>query len=367
MGWETAFEPFARAYDDPNARGADGRRVGCIGADIPFELVEACGWTPVRLAGLPGSAAPSGDQFVGGGGDADVRSMFQLLVDGGYGPLDRLIIAHDSEALARLYYALREFQQRWPDRAAALPVLWFFDLLHLPRATTQAYNRRRLEQMRSWLGGCDDERLSDAIAARNAVRWRLHALREHRRSGRVSGTEALKILGSAWRLRPAELGPLLDTLLGAAAARGRRTGIRLFLTGSAHDHALAYAAIEASGMIIVGEDHDWGDRGNEALVAETGDPLDALETRYRAGTPAAAKFSIADRAAYTAARVREAQAEMVLCLVRKGDPAPRWDVPDQRAAVAPIPFMLLDDQPYATDAKALAQELNRVLREETVA
>lgn len=340
MGFDQAFAPFAQAYA---ARGQAGgpRSIGCIGADIPLELLDACDWQPDRLAGKPGLAAPDGDRFIAGGADADVRSMFQALIDGGYGAFERLLIAHDFEGLARLFYGLREFHRRWPERAADMPEPEFFDLLHMPWRTTARYNRVRFDQLRADLGGCTDEALRQAVATRNAVRRRLHALREHRMAGRLSGAEALQIIGSAPSAEQ------LDALLDVLPSRPPVAGTRIFLTGSAHDHLGYYQAIEAAGYRIVSEDHDWGDRGYEALVDEgAADIADAIVDRYQSGTPASAKFSIAARAAYTARRARESGADMVLALVRKDDPAPRWDVPDQRTAVAPLPLILLDDLPY---------------------
>lgn len=354
MSFAAGFAPFAQAYDDRAAAGLDSeRRVGVIGADVPVELVAACGWRPVRLAGAPGIATPDGSRFIGGGADGDVRSMFQQLLDGGYGAMTQLIVAHDFEGLARLYYALRALRLQRPDRTTAFPAPIFFDLLHMPWRSTGLYNRTRARQLRERLGGCSDDALREAIAGRNAVRRRLHALRKHRRAARISGVDALKVIGASAVLPPSEAAIRLDTLLATLDAQPPLPGTRIFLTGSAHDHPDHYAAIEAAGAIIVGEDHDWGDRGQEAPVAEdAADPLDALVDRYHFGTPASAKFSIAERASYTARSARESGADAVIAFVRKEDPAPRWDVPDQQAAVAPLPFLLLDDQPYAANEPA---------------
>ncbi|RYY43974.1 MAG: 2-hydroxyacyl-CoA dehydratase, partial [Sphingomonadales bacterium] len=346
------------------AGSGDERRAGVIGADVPVELVEACGWRPVRLAGAPGLATPDGSRYIGGGGDADVRSMFQQLLDGGYGAMAQLIIAHDFEGLARLYYALRALRLQRPDRTTAFPAPIFFDLLHMPWRSTGLYNRTRARQLRERLGGCSDDSLREAIAARNSVRERLNALRSHRRAGRITGVDALTVIGASVVLPPLQASALLDALLASLPSQSPLPGKHVFLTGSAHDHPDHYAAIEAAGAIIVGEDHDWGDRGQEALVAEdAADPLDALVDRYHFGTPASAKFSIAERARYTAGRARESGAEAVIAFVRKEDPAPRWDVPDQQAAVAPLPFLLLDDQPYAaSDPAAVTRAVAEFVR-----
>jgi hypothetical protein len=349
MDFDQAFAPFAQAYAARGEPGSPGdRRVVCIGADVPVELIEACGWRPVRLAGKPGLPAPDGDRFIAGGADGDVRSLFQGLIDGGYGPFERLVIAHDFEGLARLYYALRAFRRRWPERCVALPEPEFFDLLHMPWRSTAHYNRVRFDQLRSALGGCSDADLRAAVARRNAVRRRLYGLRAHRLAGRLSGSEALVVAGAVATLDPSTAAAWLDDLLGALPDRAPVRGTPVFVTGSAHDHGGYYARIEAAGLRIVSEDHDWGDRGHEALIDEgAADIADAIVERYQSGTPASAKFSIVERAAYTARAARRSGAGLVLATVRKEDPAPRWDITDQRAALGDVPLILLDDLPHA--------------------
>jgi benzoyl-CoA reductase/2-hydroxyglutaryl-CoA dehydratase subunit BcrC/BadD/HgdB len=195
------------------------------------------------------------------------------------------------------------------------------------------------------------------------VRRRLHDLRGHRIAGRLRGSEALTVIGATQTLDPATAAPLLDALLAALAARPAHQGRRLFLTGSAHDHPGYYAQIEAAGFLIVSEDHDWGDRSYEALVDEGApDIADAIVDRYQSGTPASAKFAIATRAAYTARRAAESEVDLILALVRRDDPAPRWDIPDQHAT-APVPLILLDDLPYDATGYPIADLISTHLKD----
>ena len=89
---------------------------------------------------------------------------------------------------------------------------------------------------------------------------------------------------------------------------------------------------------------------------------DALADHRQFAPPIGAKYPVAERAAYTAARARSLGAEAVVAVVYDGDPGPRWDVPAQREALGDIPLLLLDDQPYApADPAALQAEVTRFL------
>jgi hypothetical protein len=57
----------------------------------------------------------------------------------------------------RLYTALRRLRVE----------AWFLDLLHEPRASTEAYNRSRLAELGEWLGAGDP---AEAIRAANRAR-----------------------------------------------------------------------------------------------------------------------------------------------------------------------------------------------------
>jgi len=351
MGLLTAHISRLRDTIAQSEASGSERTAAVVGADVPVELLAACGFSARRLRGDPEQPTPDADRYLGSGVDAPIRSIFQQLVNAEPDAFDAIVISNDNASHFRLYYALEAFQRLLPDWNRGRAPLRFFDLLHLPGAPTAEYNMVRATQLRDALQDCSEEALVEAIKERNVLRAQLVRLRDLRRERRVRGSDMLVIYRAFAILSPERFGSLLPAVLEAAADTKPIADTPIFLTGSAQDHDEYYREIEANGMIIVGEDHDWGDRICDAPVQQSAsNPLAMLIERYRSGTPASAKFTTRARADYTAARARESGADALVALVRRDDPAPRWDVPRQRDSVAPLPLILMDDLPYACTA-----------------
>lgn len=353
------FSPFQQAYLHPGIaarkhHAAGGLVVGCVGSDVPRELLHAAGLLPVWLTGTPGQPSADADRYLGTTTDPVTRSQLGRLLDGEYDFLDQLLISHDSEGSLRLFTCLREIQRVEP--RPGLPVPCFVDLLHLPYRTSAVYNRIRLRQLTRTLGDWTGSAVSDA-AIRAAVRTcndnrRLLAeVGSLRTAARplLDGTTALAVIGAGRFLPVEEHSRLLRQMLDARDELAPATGVRVFVTGSAADHQGTYRAIEGCGAVIVAEDHDWGQRGARGPVTDSADPIDGLADHYQFGPPAAAKYSIAERAAWTAQAAVRAGAAAVIGLGRVNDPAPGWDFPAQQEALLRhgIPMLFLSRQPYA--------------------
>jgi benzoyl-CoA reductase/2-hydroxyglutaryl-CoA dehydratase subunit BcrC/BadD/HgdB len=346
----SALERIATA----RAGAADGWRAagrpvaGYVGADVPVELLTAAGFLPLRLAGDPDRDRTAGDTYLGRGVDPVARSVLTRLLDGAYGPLDALVVSRDCEASLRLFYAVRELRRIEP--GLGLPPVHLADVLHLPHRTTTRYVLAKVRELRAqvgrWAGHpVDDDALAGAVAAHDRLRGLLGALCEQRRShpAWLTGCQALAVVAATTAVPVEEACALVDALL--AEPRPAASGTRVFLTGSSHDCPHVYAALEGAGLLVVGEDHDWGD-----LLAgqPVGEPTEAaLAERYQFAGPAAPRSSVRARAAHTAAAARACGAELLVSYVREHDDAPPWDFPAQRAA-ADLPAVLIDRQPYGS-------------------
>jgi benzoyl-CoA reductase/2-hydroxyglutaryl-CoA dehydratase subunit BcrC/BadD/HgdB len=362
-----ALDELARLAADRTAVArewaAAGRPVaGYVGADVPVEVLTAAGFLPVRLTGDPDTPSVTGDRYLGRGLDPVARSVLTRLLDGAYGRLDALVVSHDCEASLRLFYAVRELHRI--DPGIGLPPVHLVDVLHLPHRTTTRYVLAKIRQLRAQVGRWTGQPVTDAdlaaaVAAHDAVRallGRVAALRRGRRA-RLTGTQALAVVAATTALPPDRAAGLLEGLLAEAGALPEPSGTRVFLTGSSHDHPGVYAALEQAGLLVVGEDHDWGDLLHHRLVEPPPDPalLElALAERYQYNGPASASASIRARAAHTAEAAPACGAEALLSYVRVHDDAPRWDFPAQREATG-LPALLLEHQPYGrVDLDALA-------------
>ncbi|RAY16029.1 2-hydroxyacyl-CoA dehydratase [Actinomadura craniellae] len=337
---------LTRIYTDRAAAARGGPVYGYVGADVPVEQLTAAGVLPVRLWGDPAGDTAPGDRYLGKGLDPVARSVLTRLLAGAYGTLDRVVVSRDCEASLRLFYALRELRRVEPE--LDLPEPYLVDVLHLPHRTTTRYVRARLEQFRDrlhdWTGTTAD--LPGAIARHDEQRRLLAEAAELRRAvpARLTGTEFLAVAGAGTVLPVTEHLDLLRRLLAEAADLPEHTGRRIFLTGSGHDTPEVYRALEGAGHLVVGEDHDWGDLLHLRQVG-TG-TLTALAERYQHNGPTAQRATTRARAAHTAAAARACRAEALVGYARRGDEAPPWDFPAQRAALPELPAALLERQEY---------------------
>jgi benzoyl-CoA reductase/2-hydroxyglutaryl-CoA dehydratase subunit BcrC/BadD/HgdB len=363
------LSPLERAYRDPGAaarahRAAGGLVVGCVGADVPRELLHAAGLLAVWLTGAPGQATADADRYLGTTTDPVARSQLGRLLSGEFDFLDQLLISHDSESSLRLFTCLREIQRVEP--RPGLPTPCFVDVLHLPYRTSAVYNRIRLRQLTRTLGewtgtAVSDAAISVAVRTCNDNRKLLAQVSSLRTAAKplLTGAAALAVTGAGRFIPVEEHSRLLQQLLDSRDQLAPAAGVRIFVTGSATEHPGTYQAIESCGAVIVAEDHDWGERGARDLVTESADPIDGLADHYQFGPPAAAKYSIAERAAWTARSAVRVGAAAVIGLGRVNDPAPGWDFPAQRDALRQhgIPMLYLDHQPYepAPDAATLGR------------
>ncbi len=366
-----ALSELARAYRARDRaalewRAGGGPVVGCLGSDVPEEFLVAAGMLPVRVCGDPALDAGVADRYIERAFDPHVRSQFaRIVVQGAYRYLDHLVVSSSSDALVRVFYYLRALRQGEP--GLPIPDLTCFDLVHSRVRTSARYNRDRARAFQrlveSWCGrALTDDRLSQAIATCHENRALLHQLAALRAPGapRVSGVEALQIIGASMFLPRDEHTRLLRAFLEPARDRAPLGGMRLFVTGSAQDHPQFYELVESCGAVIVAEDHDWGNRHFEGEADPKAYPIDAIVDRYHLRSPGAARASISARVNALLDQVCAARAQGVIAFIYQKDDAPAWDLPEQRAALKKqgLPVLLLDHQPYPMgDAEALVREV----------
>lgn len=370
--------PLQRLLDRYAARLAgvparlDGRPVvAYVGADVPREVLTAAGFVPFRLSGRPAGNA-SGEQYCGPGIDPVAVAQLARLLDGDAAAAAGLVISADCEGSVRLFLYLREILRLQPHAGvpphARVPRFTFLDLLHLPQRTSAVYDRVRLDaligELGDWAGRpVDDDALRAAAAEEDRVRGLIRAVGERLRTGpggpRLTGAEALGVIGASFVTAPQRWCAEVAELLDAAAGLPPRAGTRVFLTGCSHDRPDVYELIESLGAVVVGEDHDWGALAGERRVGPADGITDgiaddiraALVRAYAYGAPASAGHAAAVRAGQTARLAAESRADLVVAWARRHDDAPPWDVPAQRAALAAagIPLVAVPAQPYGVD------------------
>jgi benzoyl-CoA reductase/2-hydroxyglutaryl-CoA dehydratase subunit BcrC/BadD/HgdB len=328
-------EYAATRYERVAARRAAGARVvGYVGADVPRELIEAAGLLPLRLAPTEVESRSEADAILGPGVDEPTRTILAGLLETRY-PIDHLVLCHDTEQTVRLYTSFRALARRRRE----LPEPAFFDLLHLPTASTAAYNSDRLAELARTLAGwagapIDDAELRGAIASANDGRRLLTRLDRARSQGRVTGTQLLAAVAAGTAMTAGEHNQRIAAALGELGSAGMPPRRRVFVLGSANVDAAVYDALEEEHLSVVGEDHDWGAASFDGLVSEDEEPLAALASRYQLGCACGRRHSSDDRAAWSARAAVTAGADVALAWICAGDEARLWGLPAERAAFA---------------------------------
>jgi len=347
-----------------------GKVAGYIGVDVPEELLIAAGFFPLRITGDPGGSTALADKYVGTAFSPMVRSIFNRLLDGTYAFLDHLIISNSSEATLRLFYCLREIKRLEP--YPGLPDIYFFEFLHTKFRTSVLYNRDRVgefkKQLQKWIGKeITGDALREAITLCNENRHLLHEIARLRTEAmpRLSGVEALQIIGASMFMPKTDHNKLLRRLLNEADQLPTRDGMRLFIEGSSPDHLQFYELVESGQATIVAEDSDWGNRYFDMLVDESIDPLDAITDRYHFKAPSPTKSTIQERVDYCVRKATEATVDGVIFFILHSENPPSWDYPEQRNALEArdIPTLCLPWQPYAlTDTGELKASIESFIQ-----
>jgi hypothetical protein len=328
----SAATPIPRPSPLEGEGSALGHTVGFIGLDVPLELIDAAGLTPLQITADPGLPSPAAEPFGEGVGHPLLRALTGAVVELADAGLKRLWVGATPARDFSLFACLASLKRA----GAALADLEITaaDVLHGDSPADHAHNRALFARLADGLGFDDGEALRTAIARRNVIRDRLATIETHRRDGRLSGVEALAIHAEGGRSTAGAYLQRLDGLLADIASRSVLTGRKVIVSGSAETAARTYPVYEAAGLLVVGDDHDGGSRAIGPRVAEGADPLDALAERYRARTPAPSGWTTAAATTALVQLARRQGAEAVIFDVPHYDHAAAWDLPKKIAALA---------------------------------
>jgi benzoyl-CoA reductase/2-hydroxyglutaryl-CoA dehydratase subunit BcrC/BadD/HgdB len=374
----TALEELGELYQHRDRaarswRARGGRVVGYLCDNVPQELILAAGFLPYRLSGDPhqGHAAverwvqPFAAPFSAGTRGLDfIDSMLDMVLAGRYDFLDYLIVPHTRKAIQAMYRELVLATQQQAE--LTLPELWYLDRAYTPFYAAEVFNREQLlafkGQLETWSGqSISPEALSAAVAmvddnrrlARQVLSWRTAD------SPRLSGVEALAVLGPSHWMPPGEHSALLRRLLDEPPPP-RPVLPRLFMGGSPLDHPQVYELIESCGATIVDEDHCWGSRCADARVDSTLEPFETLAKRYHCTSACSIEFPLDAVIQGTVARAARAGVDGAIFFVYGGDGVHVWDTPDELLAMQRqgIPTLHLSRQPYwIADSDAFRQQV----------
>lgn len=293
-------------YENPMAQALEAYRegvpvVGLTSNTIPWELVHAAGFFPVMLRSSQ-SATPTAEEYMEKNVfHARIRQIFDSLVRGEWDFLRAVVLPRTSEQEYKLFLYLREVAREHP--RDGMPPVYLYDLLHSRSPESHAYGLTRTEKLKKQLEEIAGrpiatrnllEEVAESNAARAAVR---RLLRLRQRTPRLTGTEALPLIGAYWFMARAQYVKLALNAAEILTRRETLPGVRLLVKGAPLDGVWLHAALETHGAIVVAEDDWWGTRSVGTDIDARNDVLKAIFEHYYSEAPSPRVFppEVADR------------------------------------------------------------------------
>jgi benzoyl-CoA reductase/2-hydroxyglutaryl-CoA dehydratase subunit BcrC/BadD/HgdB len=304
-----AADPIERLtwhYENPAAEGmslaaGDIPVVGITSNTAPWELIRAAGAFPCVINAGNANHADISSFMEEGVFEERIRAIFGAAISGDLQYLSLLLIPRTSEQEYKLYLYLREVARRHPTRR--IPPIYLYDMLHTRSPESYSYGLERTLCLKERLEELTGKRVEDAAllhaieesnSARKAIR-KLLCLR--RQEPRVTGTEALALIGASFFVSRDEYARLADHAVEMIEDRNTLAGKRLMIAGSSLNHRGLHRALEKHGAVVVAEDDWWGSRSAGEDIAEgSSDLLKAIFEKYYLDTPSPRlfPFEIAD-------------------------------------------------------------------------
>ena len=340
-----AFRRLFKAYTDREEtavrwRSSGKKVIGELGCDVPDELIIAAGMLPVRVYADPEKPLVETDKYLEYAFDPVVRAQFERIVDGSCSRyMDHLVISNSTDVVIRIYFYLREMRRIEPEKP--VPPVEFIDWLFTRNLLHQTRNEHTIgifkEALEKICGHpITDEEIEKAAGICNENRKALRQMSALRTGEevRISGCEALVITGSAFFMEREEHTRLVRELTREASSWPLLSGPRVFFTGSDQEDISVYDEIESKGMVIVGEDHNWGDRFFDRDYNLSLPPVRAVVDCYMLREFSSKKAFVSQRVAALNRWVERTGAQAVVFYTNRYEEAASWDYPDQKKSLA---------------------------------
>jgi benzoyl-CoA reductase/2-hydroxyglutaryl-CoA dehydratase subunit BcrC/BadD/HgdB len=341
----SAISTLSKIYTERaiHARG-DLAVVGVTSNTVPWELLRAAGLHPILLSPRR-LHTPCADRYMEDVFSARIKAVFDFLVSAESAPLSAVLIPRTSEPEHKLYLYLREVIRQGMERSPE-PIL--YNLLHARSSEAEAYGLARTHELKHRLEQLtghrvEDQALSAAITEGNTARRAIRELLQHRDglAPRLSGSEALTLIGAWYFMDRSDYARLVLDALGEIQTRPPLRGPRILIKGPPLDSPALCALIESHGAIVVAEDDWWGSRAAGQDIDGTHDPIRAIFEKYYFDAPSPRVFpaALADDWFYR----KTSQVDGVIFYLPQDDDVIGWDYPRLRAFLdeRAIPHLML--------------------------
>jgi hypothetical protein len=330
----SAQDPVTRLLSAPHASlRPDG--LGFVGPDIPVDVLLASGRWFGHLPWIVDTPTPWADQWLESGFPGWARSILEQWHEGAFDALHAVVFSRSDDASQRLFYYVRELQQR---RLLRGPAAMILDLALIPRASSVEHCVAAIQSLAGALQ-IGDAALRAGIARGDALRLALRDLQQHRQSGVACERIARAALWSDASAWIGEVKPPSGT-----AAR------RLLLAGSVPPDERLHVAAERAGACIIDETHVHA-LGRLGMPLDETDTLPSRHIARQLLACASGPRAFLDRARWIVQRAHDARATGVILWLTREDEALAWHVPAMRAALesAALPVLVLAAASWRAD------------------
>lgn len=356
-GSSSAFQRLLEVYENRDAaieqlKSGAKPLIGKVGCDVPDELLIAAGFQPVQIWSDETISTAPADKYLEYCFDPMVRRQFSMLVSGKAKEFcEHVFISNSTDAFIRMYLYLREIKRTESDNQ--LPELHFIDWLFTRRPSYRNRSLFVLDLLKQELEAiCGhpiaDEAIREAGALCEENRAALRILHALRLEGRVSGCEMLVAIGAGFFMTKEEHTALVQQLCADAAQWPVLEGPAVFYTGSAQEGLWVYEQLEAAGIRVVSEDHDWGTRSFDGIIDASLPAMEGVADRYLLRSFSSKKAFVSQRVETLLAQRAESKADAVVFFTNIYEEPASWDYPSQKQALDAqgIPSISIVKQQY---------------------
>ena len=314
------------------------RLIWCVGSNVPDEVIMAAGMVPVRAFGDHTLPRTTADKYLEPSFSSIWCGLFEKLVSGKYKELiDYVVFSSTNIMLQHMYGYYRQLILLEPKKQ--LPAATFFETeLFNPKYKYFKRNVENLVEFKEHLEKIffrriteDHLRKASAICNENRQALREFAALRNGAECRVSGSEALTVIGATLFMEKEESTKLIKQVTEAAKEWPVIEAVPVFFTGSLQESTEVYELIEAVGGNVVGEDSDWGNRHFDRDVnLEHKNIYEAITGRYMYKVANSERGLVKNRKEAIPQLAKESGAEAFLLYMNKNDESFLWDYPSQK-------------------------------------
>lgn len=342
-GTNMNMEPTRDLYTAWQARYPSRRAIGYLCTYVPEEIIHAAGFTPIRITPCTAPATRA-DAHLQSYTCHLARSCLDQALAGKLNFLAGVVFAHTCDTLQGLADIWRE----------AFPDL-FVDTVVGPVTLNSPHAKKYLiAELRRFTAALErhfgiritDDALRASIRVYNARRRALAAFYAQREA--FTAVEWFKVMSMVLVMPPEEFGIQNSKFENLKSEiRNLKSEIRLALVGSTIDEPTLPQILDDLGARVVADDFCNGARYFDTLVAEDGDPVEALAERELTRVPCPCKHrALNAREEHLLKLVKEHRADGVIFYLKKFCDPHAWDYPPLAAALdrAQIPHLLLETE-----------------------